>query len=143
VFIGLLPSSGWPTIVESVTPGMCLPSRCLAIVMRHIVNEPIPWSGILKKLRVTLRVNKFRAILRTREFITVFRAADTGCHPELHEFITQFTQHSFETLYLYPTLDLPAGPSCGFSRKETIHLSYLSRASLSTNNVVVFRKAYM
>jgi hypothetical protein len=32
VFIGSLPSNGCPNIVESVTPGMFLPSRCLAMV---------------------------------------------------------------------------------------------------------------
>jgi hypothetical protein len=109
VFIGLLPSSGCPSIVESVTSGMCLPIRCLAMVMHHIINERIPWSGVvLKKLIVTLRVNKFPAILRTREFIA------TGCHPELRAHsLHNLTQLCSETLYLYPLLDLPTGPSCG------------------------------
>jgi hypothetical protein len=33
VFIGPLPTNGCPSIVESVTPGMCLRSRCLAMVI--------------------------------------------------------------------------------------------------------------
>jgi hypothetical protein len=33
VFIGPLPSSGCPSIVEIVTPGICLPTRCLAMGM--------------------------------------------------------------------------------------------------------------
>jgi hypothetical protein len=32
VFIGPLPSNGCPSNVETVTPGMCLWSRCLAVV---------------------------------------------------------------------------------------------------------------
>jgi hypothetical protein len=33
VFIGPLPSNGYPSIVETITSGMCLPSRCLAMDM--------------------------------------------------------------------------------------------------------------
>jgi hypothetical protein len=33
VFTGLLPSNGCPSFVESVISGMCLPSRCLAVVI--------------------------------------------------------------------------------------------------------------
>jgi hypothetical protein len=38
VFIDTLPSKGWPSKVVSVTPGMCLSSRCLAMVMCHITS---------------------------------------------------------------------------------------------------------
>jgi hypothetical protein len=33
VFIGRLPSNGYRSVVESVTPGLCLPSRCIAMVI--------------------------------------------------------------------------------------------------------------
>jgi hypothetical protein len=33
VFIGSLPSDGCPSVVESVTSGMCLPSHCLAMII--------------------------------------------------------------------------------------------------------------
>jgi hypothetical protein len=33
VFIGPLPSNGCPSIIENVTPGLCLPSRYLAMVI--------------------------------------------------------------------------------------------------------------
>jgi hypothetical protein len=47
VFIGSLPSSGCP-VFESVTSGMCLPSRCLAMIIRMPISA---WHALQNFVR--------------------------------------------------------------------------------------------
>jgi hypothetical protein len=56
VFIGALPIDGCPSIVESVTSGMCLPSRCLAMITCVTITfnfPPIDLFMFRKYLRIT------------------------------------------------------------------------------------------
>jgi hypothetical protein len=50
VFVGPLPSNGCP-IIESVIPGMCLPSLCLAMVMCVTYVKPLRAKFLLSLQR--------------------------------------------------------------------------------------------